>query len=141
MHLGSPLPLGRSSTRLLGLEHQPFAGSPISTNPRRPSPNTPGAHTLSCDLAIFFRLAGFLRRTWRRRASSDGDSMDRTRGFSRESPALKSVSSPVMQRGHARQPSSPQQSVGMGRVFRILNGNRPAVHLPSGACPGYATCT
>ena len=101
----------------------------------------PCAHALSCDPATFFRSAGFLQHMWKRRASSDDDNTDRARGFSSKSPALKSVSSSVTQRGHARQPSSLQQPTGMGRVFKILHANRPTFSLPSVACPGYATCT
>ncbi|KAF5920532.1 hypothetical protein HPG69_010511 [Diceros bicornis minor] len=54
----------------------------------------------------------------------------------RVAPTLKSISRSATQRGNARQPSSLQQPIGMGRVFRILNVNRPTTSLPSVACPG-----
>lgn len=59
----------------------------------------------------------------------------------RVTPVLKPVSSSETQRGNARQPSSLQQPMGMGRVFRTLHVIRPTISLPLVACPGYATCT
>lgn len=59
----------------------------------------------------------------------------------RVAPVLKPVSSSETQRGNARQPSSLQKPVGMGRVFRTLRVIRPTISLPLVACPGYAACT
>lgn len=59
----------------------------------------------------------------------------------RVTPALKSVPRSASQRRNARQASSLQQPVRVGRVFRILHVNRPTTNLPLVACPGYAPCT
>lgn len=59
----------------------------------------------------------------------------------RVAPAMKSVSSSATQRGNARQPSSLQQPVGVGRGFRVLHVICAAISLPLVACPGYAACT
>ena len=43
--------------------------------------------------------------------------------------------------GNVSRASRPQQPAGVGRVSKVLNANRPASRLPSGARPGLATCT
>lgn len=56
-------------------------------------------------------------------------------------PALTATSSSMTQRGKCLPTFSLQQPVGMGRVFKVLNANRPTVHLPLVACSEFATCT